>query len=461
MSRNAAQKLITTIDLQLYDLNNKLSLLEYAQDRGDDVAKEITGLKQEMNDLLKNERLTNAIECWTRNNAKSENPLLGRKAYLLARKRRFSEVEHNSQLLKAGQEVRENITGLQNDYSQIFSELYSPQRAKRQCAQTKMSRLGTELEPVCRRWSQLANEIACKHGYDSYVDACLTSEDLTLHQLTDLFKNWKQERSHQLQASIASLQGAEDLLYLFSTHKARMDEIFNIRNVGDVFSELLFKLGLSLDELPIFIERADIGFPGACYRIEPGTDIRIIVNSQLSGFSSYFYLLHEFGHGMYYYFCPKGSELLVDDQIVRETFADMWTLFLRDKQFLQKIIGVSDKDIATMSMAMSNYFTLRLYLFMRDAMFTVRVLSEPTTPFAELWRMVNDEWLGIDDDSGAFDLYDFLHPLALKNYVFAQVLSEKAMQLKGDCLVSPQMVTRFQEYCRQGNAVEWKTKLKV
>ena len=44
MNRQATQKLMTTIDRQLYDVTNKLSLCEYAQDRGDDVADEITSL---------------------------------------------------------------------------------------------------------------------------------------------------------------------------------------------------------------------------------------------------------------------------------------------------------------------------------------------------------------------------------------------------------------------------------
>ena len=103
---------------------------------------------------------------------------------------------------------------------------------------------------------------------------------------------------------------------------------------------------------------------------------------------------------------------------------------------------------------------------MREALFTLEVLRDPAAPLSRTWREVTTEWLGLDDDSGAFEFLDFLHPLDLKNYVFAQVLSESAFaSLTAGRAEAPlshslveKMVTKFY---RPGNIVPWPVKFGI
>ena len=93
----------------------------------------------------------------------------------------------------------------------------------------------------------------------------------------------------------------------------------------------------------------------------------------------------------------------------------------------------------------------------------MEVLKNPDTTFAEIWRDVSNEWLGIDDCSGAFETFDFLHMLDLKSYVFAQVLSEKTFaSLTGgssNALEKPGLFdVLVNKLYKPGNTIDWKTK---
>jgi len=460
VNQDKTHELISELDRRLFALNNRLSLLEYREDLGAEVTGDLNDVRQRIRTALQEPSLPDAIRAGCSPDVAEKNPLLARKTMLLQQKKEFSRIELDESLCRAGDELRACISEKSEGYAQVMAGLSSPSRKERRQARQSLASLAANVEPACRRWSSLANDLARKHGYNNYAEAALASEGLTISDMCTLFAAWKRERLPAYRQLVEEVSGAGDLLYLLKEHKDRMNEVFERRKAEDAFADLLSHLKLSLDDLPVSLVHREVSFTGACYRVEPGRDVRIVVNSSLAGLARYFYLLHEMGHAMYYCYCPRGSELLMDYQVTREAIADMWTLFLRDEQFLRTIVGSGDEDVETVLHSWSAYSTLRLFLFMRDAMFTVQVLTVPDSWYSDSWRAVTLEWLELDEDSGAFDPYDFLHPLHLKNYVFGQVLSERALSaLTSNVLLKPETVINFDRlYCRPGNSVPWQTK---
>ncbi len=143
--------------------------------------------------------------------------------------------------------------------------------------------------------------------------------------------------------------------------------------------------------------------------------------------------------------------------------ADLWPQFLKEPRVLAELMGLAPGQARAVADAQREHEALGALLLMRDAMFTLEALQRPEVPFAELWRSVSHDWLGIDDTSGAFPLSDFLHPLDMKSYVFAQVLSEKAYAAlaSGDVPVLEhpglfeEMIERFY---RPGRTIDWRHK---
>ena len=396
-------------------------------------------------------------------------PRMARKAALLEREIMFSAIEDNSNLEDARKSIRRGMKNL--DYSTtLFTLTRTPERAMRREALVRFARAGAAMEPACRELFNIYNTLAQEVGYRDYAQAKLSYEGLTASEIYTLFRQWRAENMPRWERALAreaeelgDTINAFDLLYMLNRCYAPVHEMFDARKSMHILRELLARLGGNLDELPISIEFRDIPFCGSGYRVMPGKDVRLLLNPGSKGISAYFYLLHEFGHAMYYSHCPVGSELLIDGHLAREIMADLWTHFLSEKSFLTGVMGFSPDFADDVIQARREYEALRLLLYMRDSIFTLELLRHPDIPFAETWRAVSNEWLGIDDDSGAFETFDFLNPLDMKSYVFAQVISAKTFASlsngHSDVLETPgALESIIDTLYRPGNIIEWRTK---
>lgn len=462
-------------DRQLFALHNKLSLLEYERDRGDVAAADgILEVHATIRSLLGEASLLAAVRACQAAPGIHLRPETTRKAALLERAILFSAVENDSALRRAIEAVRSRMSGADLDCSEATSTLVkSPARSTRREALARTAGVSAAMEPLCRQVAALANRAARGAGYHDYAQAKLTHEEMTPDGLRSLFRQWSEERKPQWtrllrtagEASGGAVQAC-DLLHLLGQYRGRLQNVFAGDKMMPVLRELLAKLGIRFEKLPISIEFRDIPYSGSCHRVMPGRDLRILLKPNLIGFQGYFYLLHEFGHAIYYCHCPIGSELLIDDHPAREIMADMWTCFLKQEHFIVDIMGLPSPLAVEAVRVLDETETLRLFLYLRDAVFGLEVLQDPATPLSETWRAVSNEWLGIDDNSGAFDLFDFLHPLDMKSYVLAQVLSERAFAslAAGHAggpvtpVVFGEMIDRFY---RPGNMITWRTKFGV
>ncbi len=451
-------------DRRLYALNNALSALEYREDQGDTTASpDIVAVRQRIGALLCDPDLRVSARTCREEASTYGDQKLKQKAQLLEQEIVFSSIENNAQLLRAKDAVRKKAGAF--DLGRVMRMLgHEPDRSARRQAYEALAQATATTANACRKLLRLYNELAHMEGYLDYAEAKLGYEGLTVEELYRLFGKWHDQLRPRWERALAeTARGigdtvrAHDLLFMLRARCEGPLEVF-AQGQGPVFlQELVRHMGTNLDKLPVSIERRELPFVGACYRVRPGEDVRIVLNQRLSGFQEHFYLLHEFGHAIYYCFCPVGSELLLDNHLSREIMADVWPHFLKDRAVLSQLIGLSTQRIDALIEAQRERESLSLFLLMRDAVFTVEALRNPHAPFAELWRSVSRAWLGIDDDSGAYELGDFLHPLDMKSYVFAQVLSERAfasLSPSGSGALE-QLVERFY---RPGATVDWRHK---
>ncbi len=474
MDEAHCKNIIENTDRRLYRLNNELSQAEYRQDCGDESAgervDEITG---KINGLLTDKQIMHAIRgIQGGDDTKDvEKNLLVRKARLLEQEIVFSGIETDASLQEPRRSLRNELK--QIDTSHAFSTLMTgAEREQRRSALKHIAQAGRKVESRAREMFHSLNWVARNAGFDHYLHAKLAYEGLTVKGLYSLFEQWREEHL-PLKRRIISQERAQaghdiqawDILYLLQHRCSHVRNYFDSKKKIPVLDALTYSLGKPVKQLPIVIEHQPLSFGGACYRMEPGKDIRIMLNTHLEGYNDYFYMFHEFGHAIYYCFCPRESELLIDNHLSREIMADLWTHFLTNKDFLTRIMDFSSVQSERTAQSRKEYESFRILIYMRDAMFTVEALQNPDLPFDELWREVNRKWLDMDDDTGAIETFDMYHPLDMKSYVFAQVLSARVFQrfnaLIGELLSPLFLEVIVKELYRPGNQVDWWEKFQV
>jgi len=471
MSGDCPCRKVEQADRDLYELSNALSLWEYRQDRGDEKAgSEIAELRGEIKGLLGEPSLPASAHACREVASIQGDRRLERKAELLEREITFSSIENSHELLRAKDAVRQKASAV--DRGRIMHVLgKEADRTARRRALEELARGSAMAEEACRELVNLCNNLAHGQGYADYAEAKLAYEGLTVDELRAYFAQWRDQFWPRWERALYETSRAQgdavkphDLVFMLRARRGRPLDLLPRGGGIGFLRELLRRLGVALDTLPLTIEERDLGFSGACYRVRPGEDIRIVLDTGLNGFQEHFYLLHEFGHAVYYCFCPVGSELLLDNHLVREIMADLWPQFLNEPRVLAECMGLAPEQARAVADAQRAHEALGALLLMRDAMFTLEALQRPEVPFDELWRGISNDWLGIDDTSGAFPLSDFLHPLDMKSYVFAQVLSEQAfatlasgsVTVPDHPVVFEQMIERFY---RPGSTIDWRQKL--
>jgi len=459
-------------DKQLYWLRNRLAELEYWRDleRGgmDRAIREVHATERR---LLAEPQLGRDIERQGRRSAArgvGRAGCMSRRAELMGRLIDFSRIENDGRLRAALGRIGQEFSRLR--FPETMATLMKssdPHRRRR--ALVCMAGAGAALEPQCRDMVRLANAVAEQCGYAGYVEAKLSFEGLTGAEVGALFRRWRDRLMpvwREATSDATRRWGSEipphDLLYALNTGGRAQEAICRRSACDGVMIRLLERLGAPLEAWPVYISRAKIPFNGACYRVQPGRDVRILLSRALTGYAACFYLFHEFGHAAYYSHCPQGSEMLIDSQLSREIVAEIWTRFLQNAEFLSELTSLDSRRAEAVVAARARYDGCRLLLTIRDSMFTFEVFRDPERPWSDVWSQVTDEWLGQGDPSGAFDIYDMPNPMDTKNYAIAQAVAtewfEEALRRCGGRLSPLLLEAMVARLYHPGNLKDWQDK---
>jgi len=333
----------------------------------------------------------------------------------------------------------------------------------------QLAEVSPAIEPHCRDVLLACKRCAQALGHVDYAVPKLAYEGLTVEELYATFRAWRDQHMpawqrtwHTVVATHGTDLRADIVPRVLPLFQPELRAVFDQNALLAFLARLLARLGGDLTALPITVENRPMPYSGAVYRLEGGSDIRVVVNANLQGYYRYFFLLHEFGHAIYYCHCPR-SELLLDSHLSREIMADLWTQFLGSEPVLRELLGVPEATARSVVAAYLEYQSARLLLYMRDSMFMLELIRDPSASFAAVWRHVTREWLGVEDEHGAFETFDFLHPLDMKSYVIAQSLSRRTFQRWHERLSDPAgvgtiMPEMIAQLYRPGSSVDWKDK---
>jgi hypothetical protein len=445
---------INEIDNALLVFNNQISLLEYRETKENvDLSSEIQQVCQCIESLL------SSVDDEELESANSGDLITKKKMQILKDLILFSRIENHQDILAIRNQAKTELRKL-NYMDTLHVLMKNPDREQRKNATDQVAGLCQKNDTLLVEFIQIHNKIAQLYGFKDFAQAKLESEGLS----DEIFVNYYQNLKKKLSPQTFSGKDPSDLYYQLGSIKSSLQipDFDSQQLLTNLFSDL----GLSLENLPIRIEWEDLDFSGACFRVSVGKDIRLIVNKSLTGLSFLHYLLHEVGHAVYYCFCPMNSELLIDTHISREIMADIWTQFLKDKTFLQKYLGMDSESIQKyLTMSAENEHLSQL-IQIRDSMFIYEAFKNPTTSLPQIWQKISKEWLDVDDDSGAFDVFDFFNPLDSKSYVFAADLSHKFFnKVTNDGInsfLSPALInTLIKDLYAPGSLTNWTEKFDV
>ncbi|MBN1346953.1 MAG: hypothetical protein JXQ73_29960 [Phycisphaerae bacterium] len=457
--------LVDDVGRRLMRARNDLALAEYEEDTGrDDLGERRQELLAEIRGILLDPTLCDQVERFLEAGTDHAGSLLTRKALLLHQEMRFAQIECNSELENCRQDLKRCLT--KAGVGPMTGSFDSPDPAVRRRSLASLAEAVRGIEQPARVYLRLSNQVAQSAGYPSFADAKLACEETSIEELSSLFRRWRDEclpvwhaTRKLMEAQLSAPIEAQDLVWVLTRLRDRMVPLPQAKASRTLLTQLIEPLGISLDTLPMSLSFREFPCAGACYRVDPPTDIRVVVNKNLQGFAAMFYMLHEFGHAYYYAHCPTDSDLLIDRGIVRETMADLWPLLLLNPDVVLRQ-APRQQRLAARSPCQA-WRSLRLLLYLRDSVFTLELLRSPEQAFSEVWRAVTNECLGIDDASGAFETFDLPNLLDMKNYVLSQRLSDEISRGLIPALSDgPESVEEeIRGMCREANVAPWQKRL--
>lgn len=414
-------EIIDSIDKELLLLNNQISFLEFQETtEATDHSEKIQSLEFEIYRMLNSELVKGLLA-----KAPPIDSIQQRKFTILQGLTRFSVIEYHPDILSIRKRVKKTLSEL-HYFDHITTLMNETSQGKRKQAYLEISEFCSHNEDLFKEFIYVHNRIAHQNGYGNYAEAKLDSEGLTEKEFTDFFSAIHQNGRSMIKEWIDGNQGKLESFDVYHSFKRLRPSINGKPNDNEnLLTNLLTDFHILLSELPISISWQKMDFAGACFRVKPGKDVKLVINQDLEGISALHYALHELGHAIYYCFCPIDSELLIDNHLSREIMADIWTNCLEDPCFLKKAFHVDEMYIQQYLNEKMKYNQLNLQIQSRDAVFIYEVFKNPDVPLSQIWTQITRYWLEIDDTYGGFDVFDFFYPLDQKSYVFSYVLARQ------------------------------------
>jgi len=318
-------------------------------------------------------------------------------------------------------------------------------------------------EKCARESIRIANAIARREGFEGYPSAKLACQELSPGGLMRTLADAHVAFASECRSAIAGIDAG-------AMTEGQLDRAVTAAQTpdGDGFPTdgkvaavrtTLALAGFDFDRLPIKTEERELPYPGAVHTLKIGADMRIVIDGNKGGFTSYALLFHEVGHAVYYAYCPD-STLLLDNRIGREGLAEMWARLVETQEWLRTIARLNEGAICELLDRQRRFHGYMMMTFVRDALFELAVYREPDADFAAIWRRVTADCLGVDDTTGTYTQFIFLYPMDIKDYVYAHLIGESVLadlagRFEGSVLRDGVVEFLGERYYRQGNAAPW------
>ncbi len=455
------------IDKDLYTLRCNENLIYYYQDIGEIFdKKKLCKVSEARRELLTQKSLMSKV----RKAKKHEEYLIRRKAELLERAIISSNIEYDPILLEIKNEIDEKQH--QFDSSSVYKTLsHSSNRKLRKDIYISQLPHLKPIENLFRQFVTRANLISQRLGFSDYIDAKFYIEESSFKE-TSTFMSYSVKETEEFWKEF--IQGAKnqigntlepyDLDFFIKQKLERLtDKHFEKEEILNTLSDTLSSFGVKYSELPISIEIHNLPYVGACYPLKVREDIRFILNPS-EGYAYYKALFHEFGHAIYYCFCPLNSEILIDNQIMREIMADIWKGIVESREWLEKFSNLSSIEVDNIIKSRELYRALWTRPLIREFLFEVEIFKTEQQEFSNRWNKITSDLLFVSDATGIYSDWDFSHSLDIKNYVLSAFVKDVGvdyLKKQFSCIMQKSVFDFLVEnFYKPGNIIPYKEKLK-
>jgi peptidyl-dipeptidase A len=390
-----------------------MEVWEYYSDPGKN---SMTNYKESFSGFLLNDSVIHNIKYWySKSNELSNDTLIRRLALW------------NNVVLCGQVDFDPEIIELQNSLETQLSEYPSDAISD------------NELELSILRLINLRNSKAKKLGYGNYAYLVLQNTGIDTVWFENLILSIDSVCTEEYNVFIGehfpnnSDVEYEDLKeYIIQSYLINDNPVIKDEEREKLIYETLSNIGIEVNDLPIHLEITELppGIGGFGNCIDIPNDFRAVARKELS----FYYLLHEIGHGLYwtnvkikhpvlegYEWCTGNSE-----DLYNESMAEVIAKFSQNKEWLKEN-GFDETSIDRIRNHRKEIYPVYLKLMLVNSLFEIELYKHPEKKPSTIKNELYRKFFNVDKDfskkPNLIQLAYVSYPVYEQNYLIADIIS--------------------------------------
>jgi hypothetical protein len=296
-----------------------------------------------------------------------------------------------------------------------------------------------EIEESVLKLITLRNDIAKQLGYGNYAYMVLQNTGIDTTWFEKLIMTIDTGSAEKYEIFIqnhfpknSKIEYGDIIDYIIQAYMINDDPVIEDSKKEKLIHETLSNIGIEVSDLPIQFEITDLppGIGGFGNGIDIPNDFRAVATKELS----YYYLLHEIGHGINWtnvsinYPILKGYEWCTgnSNDAYSESMAEVIAKFSQNTESLKKV-GFSERYIDSIQSHRKEINPVYLRLGLINTLFEVELYKNPDKDPAIIKSELYAKYLNINKDfskrPNLIRLSYVSYPVYEQNYLIADIIS--------------------------------------
>lgn len=297
-----------------------------------------------------------------------------------------------------------------------------------------------ELENSIKKLITLRNNKAKQLGYENYAYMVLQNTGIDIIWFENLIHTidsttlepYKRFIQHHIKDNHSVFEYDSLREYIIQAYRINEEPVIDNKNKEKLLYETVSNIGIDINALPIEfkITKLPPGIGGFGNCLDIPNDFRAVAMKELS----FYYLLHEIGHGLHWTNITTKSPILKGyewctgnlSDLYSETMAETVAKFSQN-EFWLKQNGFDKKTIASIKRQKSSIYPVYLRLRLVNTLFEIELYKHPEKDPALIKKELYSRYFLVDKDfsnkSNLIMLSYISYPVYEQNYLIADIIS--------------------------------------